>query len=129
MKMTIPRLYSGADGKSHWGDVEFDMTSVTSLKATTEKSTPENAQRISFRIAPADCFQDFHPAPCRQYVITLQGEAVFTTGDGDSRQFGPGGIFLAEDMTGQGHSSRGIGTIPRLSCYILLEDQKVTGTK
>ena len=121
-KITIPRIYTGEDNRSHWGEFEIDATSVVSLGQAVERSGPLASSSISFRRAPAGAFQDFHPAPRRQLVITLEGEAEYTTGDGEVRRFGPGGIFLAEDMKGQGHSARGLGSAARLSCYIPLTD-------
>jgi hypothetical protein len=44
-------------------------------------------------------------------------------GDGTRRRFGPGTIFLAEDLSGRGHLARGVGEEDRVSLYIPLGDE------
>lgn len=45
-----------------------------------------------------------HPAPRRQYVITLKGKLRFTVTNGDTFILEPGIILIAEDTLGPGHS-------------------------
>jgi len=45
-----------------------------------------------------------HPAPRRQYVITLKGNIKFKVSDGSTFIIKPGTILLAEDLKGKGHS-------------------------
>ncbi|PIF43534.1 hypothetical protein CLU96_0443 [Chryseobacterium sp. 52] len=45
-----------------------------------------------------------HPAPRRQYVITLKGNVRFKVSDGSTFLIQPGTILLAEDLKGEGHS-------------------------
>jgi len=45
-----------------------------------------------------------HPAPVRQYVITLKGKLRFTVSDGQSFLIEPGIVLIAEDVMGSGHS-------------------------
>lgn len=60
----------------------------------------------------------FHNAPRRQWVVILTGAMEVEIGDGAVRRFGPGEIFLADDLNGQGHKTRtaaaprGIMTVP-----------------
>ena len=76
---------------------------------------------VLFRRAPADHLNDFHPAPKRQYVITLSGEVEIETGDGMVKRFGPGDIMLADDTSGRGHITRVIGNKPRTYVMIPLK--------
>lgn len=117
--MKIPRLYSGSDGRSHWDD---DFEVELAAGDGDRVSTLQKASGVSFRRAPRDHVIDWHPAPRRQYVVTLTGEVEYEIGDGTRRRFGPGSIFLAEDLTGQGHVARGVGAVDRVSLYIPLED-------
>jgi hypothetical protein len=64
---------------------------------------------IIFRRAPTTHLSDFHPAPRRQYVITLSGQVEIEIGDGTVKRFGPGDVMLAEDTTGHGHITRVVG--------------------
>ncbi len=45
-----------------------------------------------------------HPAPRRQYVVTLKGKIRFKVSDGSTFLIKPGVILLAEDLKGKGHS-------------------------
>lgn len=55
---------------------------------------------------PAGLDQDWHTAPRRQIVAVLGGVVEVTTTDGVVRRFGPGDVFLADDMGGRGHLTR-----------------------
>jgi hypothetical protein len=68
---------------------------------------------------------DWHPAPNRQYVVTLSGESEIELDGGRKLRLGPGHILLAEDTTGQGHISRAIGAGDRISLFIPLADGAV----
>ncbi len=45
-----------------------------------------------------------HPAPRRQYVVTLKGNIKFRVSNGSTFIIEPGIILLAEDTKGEGHS-------------------------
>ncbi|MGG5209106.1 hypothetical protein ACQWU4_09155 [Chryseobacterium sp. MIQD13] len=45
-----------------------------------------------------------HPAPRRQYVVTLKGKIRFKVSNGSTFLIEPGIILLAEDTKGEGHS-------------------------
>ncbi|MCJ7934217.1 MAG: hypothetical protein MUW56_11420 [Chryseobacterium sp.] len=45
-----------------------------------------------------------HPAPRRQYVITIKGNIRFKVTDGSTFMIKPGTVLLAEDLKGSGHS-------------------------
>ena len=111
--MSFIRLYSGDDGQTHIE--EMTLESHPNLKELQKNVG------ISFRETPAGNFSDWHHAPRRQYVITLVGEVEIGLGDGSVHRFGPGHVTLAEDLTGQGHTTRAIGNTPRLSATIPLE--------
>jgi hypothetical protein len=116
--MKIVRLYTGPDNESHFEDIEIKFDAV----GNSELSAPQAATSIIFRRTPADQFIDWHNAPRRQYVITLSGEVEIEIGDGTVRRFGPGDILLAEDLTGRGHITRGVGSEPRFSIFVPLAD-------
>ena len=70
------------------------------------------------RRAPPGRVVDWHPAPRRQYVITLSGRGEIELIDGTKIQLGPGSINLAEDLTGKGHITRVIGNEDRVTIAI-----------
>jgi len=45
-----------------------------------------------------------HPAPRRQYVVTIKGKIKFKVSNGETFLIEPGIILLAEDVEGKGHS-------------------------
>jgi quercetin dioxygenase-like cupin family protein len=61
---------------------------------------------------------DWHNAPRRQWVITLQGEIEVETRDGSKQRFGPGSILLADDVSGSGHSTKVVSSTPWMCVYL-----------
>lgn len=55
---------------------------------------------------PAHLNQGWHVAPNRQFVTVLTGRLEIETTDGEVRQWSAGGMFMADDTTGQGHKTR-----------------------
>jgi len=108
----ITRIYTGQDGQSHVEEL--------SLEAHPELSSMMAAKSINIRSTPAGHFMDWHPAPRRQFVINLQGEAEIGLPDGTTIHFGPGHVNLAEDVTGRGHTTKVVGSVPRITATIPL---------
>ena len=102
------RLFTGSDGKTHVEEIEVKNYPVK-LKAGTP---------AELRSAPPGRVVDWHPAPRRQYVITLSGRGEVELEDGTKIPLGPGSIDLAEDLTGKGHITRVIGNEPRVTLAI-----------
>ena len=74
-----------------------------------------------FRYDEPGKFIDWHVAPRRQFIITLSGQVEIGLGDGTLRYFGAGDVMLADDLTGQGHTTRAYGDEPRISVAIPLD--------
>lgn len=111
--MPIARLYTGEDGQSHIEQIE--------LESHPEYEAMQAAQGIVFRRVEPGRFSDWHCAPRRQFVITLEGEVEIGLGDGSVHRFGAGQAMLAEDLTGQGHTTRAVGDTPRLTATVPLD--------
>lgn len=114
----IVRFYTGEDRESHFAALTPDLQKAD---RGFERSPLESAKGVSFNRAPAGHFLDFHPAPRRQYVISLSGQVEIGMGDGTVRRFGPGDVFLAEDLAGRGHTFRVVGDQPYLFVAIPLD--------
>ncbi|CAI8046801.1 hypothetical protein GBAR_LOCUS25879 [Geodia barretti] len=65
-------------------------------------------------------FIDWHPAPRRQYIISVSGNVEIELGDGTKHTFNPGDARLVEDLTGKGHITRVPGDTPSISAVIPL---------
>ena len=116
--MTVVRLYTGADGRSHFEDIRIPLKDAGKIGFLSERI---KATGIVFRETGGDYDYDFHTAPRRQYVVNLEGEVEIEVGDGTRRILRSGEILLAEDTTGQGHISRAVAGKPRKSLFITLD--------
>ena len=101
------RLYTGEDARSH-----METYDVPDVMPVVE---------MVFRKHEPGSFIDWHPAPRRQFIITLEGEVEIGLGDGSIYKLGPGDVMLAEDLDGQGHTTRAVGDVPRVSVAIPVE--------
>jgi quercetin dioxygenase-like cupin family protein len=110
--MKVVRIYTGADNQTHFQDVDLDTFAKLSAKVG------EGPVRLNQ--GPAKSSLDFHNAPRRQYVVVMSGVMEIEIGDGTRRQLVPGDVLVAEDLTGKGHITRGIGEDPRISLAIPL---------
>lgn len=86
------RLMSTADGGSC-----FQQGKIPTL-------TPMNTTSFWISTITEDWEKNVHPAPRRQYVVTLKGNILFKVSDGSTFLIKPGIILIAEDTDGVGHS-------------------------
>ncbi len=105
--MAFYRLFTGQDGQSHMEEYK------------PPKEMP--ATGLVFRKHEPGNFIDWHTAPRKQFLVTLEGEVEIGLGDGTVYRLGPGDMMLAEDLDGQGHTTRAVGEIPRVSIAIPVE--------
>jgi len=99
----IHNLYADPDGETHFRDIEVECADARPW-GNLSKSLPTGG--MMFVEAAGSAFADWHPAPCRQYVIVLSGEVEVTASDGERRAFKAGDVVLVEDTTGKGHLTR-----------------------
>ena len=115
--MLITRVYTGADGESHFEDLDIPMRE--SGYGSLSELVPVGG--VMFRETPVGGALDFHNAPRRQFVVNMSGLVEIECFDGSKRQLGAGGILLADDTTGRGHITRDIEG-PRLSLFLPLPE-------
>jgi hypothetical protein len=120
--MEYVRIYTDADGETHFEDVpiqtELRQSPVSTSQA--ELSEPMLVERAIFRHVVVDHPPEPHVAPRRQLVVHLAGEAEVTVSDGEIRRFGPGSVVLVEDVAGKGHTTRPVGETERETLYVTL---------
>lgn len=116
--MQAVRIYTGDDGESHFEELALPFE----VLANAERTAAQNASSIQFSRTQPGNFIDWHPAPRRQYVITLEGQAEIGLGDGTKRIFKPGDVLLADDLTGRGHTTAVHGDSQRISVAIPIVD-------
>ena len=105
------RLYSDRDGETRFEDVAVKMAPAVVARDVpmVDVAVPVDVTGLTFTRLEPGFTSDWHPAPRRQFVIVLSGGVELTGGDGQTRHFGPGGVFLAEDIEGKGHQARATG--------------------
>jgi hypothetical protein len=111
--MRITRVFTGPDNESHFE--ELDVPLERGRYGAISKFVPSTG--IAFRMTDPGGELDFHNAPQRQFVITLEGVVEIECGDGSKRRLGPGDILLADDTWGRGHVTREIQG-PRRSLFV-----------
>lgn len=71
-------------------------------------SVPSLAKLSSQNLYFSNTFEEWqkgvHPAPKKQYVVTMKGQLKFRVSDGSTFIIEPGTVLLAADTAGEGHS-------------------------
>ena len=116
--MKIVRLYTGSDQKSHFEEIDLNFGGNQPMLTTESRA----ATSAVFRSAPAGLFLDRHPAPRRQFLVTLSGSWEIEASNGVNRVFKTGDVMLADDTTGEGHTSRVLGSEPHVFMTVPLAD-------
>ena len=116
--MKIHRLYTDANGESHFQDVDIDYGEAT---PSGRFSARLPATGIIFREVQPTYELDWHPAPRRQYIINLDNGVQLTASDGEARVIGAGEVILVEDTTGKGHLSKAVNDRLRHCIFVTLD--------
>src|SRR5688572_13117940 len=72
----VTRVYTGPDGKARAEEID-----ITLAPGATELSQMFDVDGLQFRRQSPNYFQDWHPAPRRQYVVTLSGQGMIELRD------------------------------------------------
>ncbi|OPY98790.1 hypothetical protein A5906_29870 [Bradyrhizobium sacchari] len=94
------KLWTGADGKSHFQEGVVDLSRGARGDALSAKLRVDAA---SFHETDADPELGWHPDAARQLVMSLSGTLRFETADG-SFVLRPGDVLFTEDTGGTGHN-------------------------
>jgi hypothetical protein len=108
------RLFADDSGESHFEEVSLSLELIDFAPPAAPAHLAAIGEVSSMAIVAGDeswAGEEPHPAPARQYMVSLQGAVEVTASDGDVRRVGPGEVLLIEDTTGKGHSTRAIGEI------------------
>ena len=97
--MQFCRMYTGDDGKSHFE--ELDQSEGAKLFQSASRSKHWSSRTIrTATICTAGTTRRGVNGASRCLAPVEIG-----IGDGTKKTFGPGDVFLAEDVTGQGHTA------------------------
>jgi len=106
------RLYTGPDGQSH-----IDKSPIVLQDSPLAESTPLKMDDAYVVRAAPGMFEPWHSADKKRYVVVISGEAEVTTTSGEKARIVPGQIYIAEDLTGKGHTFRVIGNEDWVALY------------
>ena len=116
-RMKITRIYTGSDGESYFEDIHVPLHDAGDIGALSRVFP---ATGVIFRETGSHYDYHLHNAPCRQFVLMLEGGVEIEASSGEKRIFKSGDILLAEDTTGRGHSSKAVNQQVRKSVFITL---------
>jgi len=100
------RIYSTADGESHFDETEIGTSSIQAHPdaAAFEMSIKYAAAGVRFTRIPAGaCEVSWHTVPERVLTVRLGRSAEYETSDGEKRTVPGGSFILFEDTHGKGH--------------------------
>jgi len=115
----VTRMFTGPDKQTHVEEVEARFA----LSGTRDVAQLMKITGAELHRTKAGTVNDWHPAPQRQYVITLSGRGEIEVAGGKRIALEPGHIELAEDLTGKGHITRATGSEDRITLWLPLADQ------
>lgn len=106
--MLVTRFYTTADDGSAFDQVELSIDSVSQDGWGNRLGTSDAWDSKDVRLFEVEdgAYQSWHNAPRRQLCVMLEGVWEVGTTDGELRRWGAGELFLPDDVTGKGHTSR-----------------------
>ena len=121
---TYPRLYADDHGKSHFEDIEIELSATDYARPAPplDLSSFTPATQIGFIRAQAGWSSNWHPSSARNMFFVLTGEWEVTASDGETRRFAAGSVLLVEDTSGKGHASRVLGDTDSVAAVVQLGD-------
>lgn len=127
-KLTFVRLYTSADGNSHFKDETIELTprGTEGRDARLLASVIGDVKGAMFLSLKGGQTEEYHIAPRRQLMVCLRGIAEVTAGDGEKRRILPGQFVLLEDTSGKGHITHAVGTEDHVALAFPIPDSVLT---
>ena len=127
-KLSFVRLWTSADGNSHFSDETIDLAASgkEGREGRLGSSVIGDVKGALFLALKAGQTEEYHVAPRRQFMICLRGIVEVTAGDGEKRRILPGQFVLLEDTKGKGHITHSAGTEDHVALAFPLPDGVLT---
>lgn len=127
-KLSFVRLYTSADGNSHFADETIDLAPLggPGPEGSLLASRLGDVKGAMFLALKAGRTEAYHIAPRRQIMFCLRGIAEITAGDGEKRQILPGRFMLLEDTSGKGHITHAAGNDDHVALAFPVADGVLT---
>ncbi len=124
--MRVQRVYHDEQGESHVEIIDWEMTSEIAAAGSPSIDISQTfaSSKVNVMRAPGGWQGDWHPAPNRQLMCYLSGQAERETSDGVTMTMRSGTIVLLEDTEGKGHRSRVLGDEEVIIAVVQLEPNK-----
>ncbi len=118
--LSYTRLYTDSAGVSHFaeGSIDFSIEEYSPPAPPMGVHHMLNGKGATLVHIQKGVFEDWHPAPRRQFMFILQGTVEVGVTDGEKRRFEPGSVVLLEDVTGKGHTTEAVGTEDHISVAV-----------
>jgi hypothetical protein len=119
------RVYCGEDGQTHLerAHIDFTVRNYAPPARPSGVSKSMGANSVTFLSLPVGYVGQQHPAPRRQFIISLSGTTEIEAGDGGRETLGPGDFVLLEDTDCAGHVTKAIGDVPATGVAIPLTSE------
>ncbi|MBV8771863.1 MAG: hypothetical protein JO166_05965 [Deltaproteobacteria bacterium] len=106
--MKLIRFHASEDGGSRFQeiDVPVSQSRPSAAGGNLKQSNPWPSPAVRFVELPPGLDQGWHHAPARQIVLVVSGCVEVETSDNQKRRCRAGEAFIADDLTGKGHSTR-----------------------
>lgn len=103
--MNFHKLYSDANGESHWETVAVALQerSFAPPAQAIEISEADRVRNFLFLRLRSGWDEPIHPTPVAQKLVCLAGKVRVTASDGEARDIGAGDVWHMEDKSGKGH--------------------------
>ena len=114
------RLYTDSAGVSHFdqGVMDFSIEEYSPPAPPMGVRHLVNGKGATLVHIQKGVFEDWHPAPRRQFMFILQGTVEVGVSDGEKRRFEPGSVVLLEDTSGKGHTTEAVGKEDHISVAV-----------
>lgn len=103
------RLYTGPDNRTHAEPMDVKLTPHVRMERNEQSKSIKAAGFLFSRRSPG-FVTDWHPSSQATYQITLSGRGEIDVSGGQTIAVSPGHLVLLDDMTGEGHRARTLGT-------------------
>ncbi len=122
--LTMPVLYTDADGRARWRD---EAVALTEGQPQARLSPLTASAGHQLRQSPVGFRSEFHCTGQAQWVFILRGGMQIGLQDGSTRDFGPGEFFYSADLLPagavfdpklHGHCSRQLGDEALVTLFV-----------
>src|SRR5215469_2652885 len=106
--MKLVHFYATEDEASRFQEIQVPLNESRPSAAggILKQSSAWASPAVRFVELPAGLEQSWHHAPARQIVLVVSGCVEVETSDRQIRRCTTGEAFIADDLSGKGHSTR-----------------------